>query len=64
MSNQYNDQIIEAIYEDVIEMTRYDILQELRSRAGFTADTYKIENLQNLLVEQRFEERAYKIFLS
>ena len=58
------EQAIETIYNDVIEMTRYDILQELRSRAGFTADTYKIENLQNLLVEQRFEERAYKIFLS
>ena len=57
MSYHFTEQAIEANYNDVVEMTRYDILQELRSRKGFTAETYQIENLQDLLTEQRFNDR-------
>jgi Fe2+ or Zn2+ uptake regulation protein len=53
MSNQYTDAAIETIYEAVSMMERYDILQELKSREGFTAETYQIESLRGLLIDQR-----------
>ena len=56
MSNQYNDQIIETIYDSVCEMSRYEILKELKSREGFTRATYQIDTLIDLLVTQRWEE--------
>ena len=56
MSNQYTDAAIEFIYDDVCEMTRGQILKELRSRKGFTRATYQIDTLIDLLVTQRWEE--------
>jgi hypothetical protein len=56
MSNQYTEAAIETIYEAVCMMERYDILQELRSRDGFTADTYQIESLRGRLIDQRLSD--------
>jgi len=56
MSNQYAEAAIETIYEAVEMMERYDVLQELRSRDGFTADTYQIESLRGLLIDQRLSD--------
>jgi hypothetical protein len=56
MSNQYAEAAIETIYEAVEMMERYDVLQELRSRDGFTADTYQIESLRGLLIDQRLQD--------
>ena len=56
MSNQYTEAAIETIYEAVCMMERYDILQELRSRDGFSADTYQIESLRGRLIDQRLSD--------
>lgn len=56
MSNQYTEAANEAIYDDVCEMTRGEILKELKSREGFTRATYQIDTLIDLLAEQRIEE--------
>ena len=56
MSNQYAEAAIETIYEAVEMMERYDVLQELRSREGFTADTYQIESLRGRLIDQRLSD--------
>jgi|LWDU01.1.fsa_nt_gi Fe2+ or Zn2+ uptake regulation protein len=56
MSNQYAEAAVETIYEAVEMMERYDVLQELRSREGFTAETYQIESLRGLLIDQRLQD--------
>ena len=56
MSNQYTEAAIETIYEAVCMMERYDILQELRSRDGFSAATYQIESLRGRLIDQRLAD--------
>ena len=56
MSCQENTNILEFIYDDVCEMTRGEILKELRSREGFTRATYQIDTLIDLLCQQRWEE--------
>ena len=56
MSNQYTEAAVETIYEAVSMMERYDILQELKSRDGFSADTYQIESLRGLLIDQRLAD--------
>jgi hypothetical protein len=54
MSQLYDAE--EYIYDTVCDMTRGEILKELKSREGFTRDTYQIDTLIDLLAAQRIEE--------
>ncbi len=55
MSNQYTEVAYENIMDSVVEMDRFDILRELR--VSLPRFTTPLETLQDLLVEQRFNDR-------
>jgi hypothetical protein len=54
MSCQYNEAAQEYVMDCVVEMSRYDILRELR--VSLPRFTTPLETLQDMLIEQRIEE--------
>ena len=51
MSNQYNEAIIERIYDDVCVMPRCEVLSELSLSPLYEG---AIEMVQDMLIDQRF----------
>jgi len=54
MSNQYNEAIIERIYDDVCVMPRCAVLSELSLSPLYEGDT---EMVRDMLIDQRFDNR-------
>ena len=54
MSNQYNEAIIERIYDDVCVMPRCEVLSELSLSPLYEGDT---EMVRDMLIDQRFDNR-------